>query len=29
MLLYFEQPEINQKIVDYVARNDMDIDDLD
>jgi predicted transcriptional regulator len=29
MLTYFEQPEVNAKIVDYVARNNLDIDDLD
>ncbi len=29
MLTYFEQPEINEKIVDYVNRNNLDINDLD
>lgn len=29
MLTYFEQPEVNARIVDYVTRNHLDIDDLD
>jgi predicted transcriptional regulator len=29
MLTYFEQPEVNARIVDYVARNNLDISDLD
>ena len=29
MLAYFEQPEVNAKIVDYVARNNLDMEDID
>ena len=29
MLNYFEQPEVNARILDYVNRNNLDIGDLD
>jgi hypothetical protein len=29
MLSYFEQPEVNARILDYVNRNNLDIGDLD